>query len=133
MPERTRPVPKNAYERAYWDALARHRLSMQCCAGCGFVRFPPGPVCPECWSEAFEWKPLSGEGRVQSFVWYMRSLDARFPEVPYNVTLVKLAEGPSIISNVMGAKFGDIAVGDALRAVYRDEKDFTALMFEKTA
>lgn len=136
MPEpaitvRTPPNPKNAHEREYWDALTRHQLSLQRCSGCGFVRYPPGPFCPECWSDAFTWQALSGEGSVVSFVWYMQSLDRRFPEVPYNVSLVKLAEGPAIISNVLGAKFGELAVGDAVRASYREEKGFTALLFEK--
>ena len=131
MPERTPPNPKNAHERAYWDALAKHQLSLQCCSACGFVRYPPGQFCPECWSDAHEWKPLSGKGSVLSVVWYMQSLDKRFPEVPYNVSLVKLTEGPAVISNVLGAKFGEIAIGDAVRASYLDDKGFTALMFER--
>jgi uncharacterized OB-fold protein len=131
MTERTPPVPKNEHERAYQSALAGHRLALQRCAACGFVRYPPGPSCPECWSGDFEWKALSGDGRVLSVIWYMQSLDRRFPEVPYNVSLVKLAEGPALISNVLGAKFGEIAVGDAVRASYLDQHGFTALMFEK--
>ena len=131
MPERTPPSPKNDHERAYWDALAKHRLSLQRCAACGFMRYPPGLFCPECWGGAFEWKPLSGKGSVLSVVWYMKSLDRRFPEVPYNVSLVKLDEGPAVISNILHAKFGEIGVGEAVRASYLDEKGFTALMFEK--
>jgi len=131
MPERTPPNPKNAHEREYWEGLARHQLLLQRCAGCRFVRYPPGLSCPECWGEAFTWQPLSGRGSVVSFVWYMRSLDRRFPEVPYNVSLVKLAEGPAIISNVLGVKFGELAVGNAVRAAYLDDRGFTALMFGK--
>ena len=95
------------------------------------MRYPPGPSCPECWSGDFEWKALSGKGSVLSFVWYMQSLAKHIPEVPYNVGLVKLAEGPAVITNVLGAKFGEIAIGDAVRAAYLDEKGFTALMFER--
>lgn len=132
MKTRTPPIPKNAHEREYWDALARHQLSLQRCWGCGFFRYPPGPFCPECWSDAFSWQALSGEGNVVSCVWYIQSLDCRFPEVPYNVSRVQLAEGPAIISNVLGAKFGELVVGDAVRTSYLDEHGFTALMFEKS-
>jgi len=131
MPERTRPKPKNRFEQAYWDALARHQLSLQRCKGCGFVRHPPGEFCPECWSGEFEWQPLSGTGSIVSIIWYMKSLDARFPEVPYNVALVRLAEGPALISNVVGSAFGELKIGDPVHACYCDEADFTALLFEK--
>ena len=129
--ERTPPNPKSAHERAWWDALARHQLSLQRCSGCGFLRYPTGLFCPECWSDAFTWQALSGKGSVVSFVWYMQSLDRRFPEVPYNVSLVRLVEGPAVISNVLGAEFGELAVGDAVRVSYLDAKGFTALMFQK--
>lgn len=131
MPERTRPNPKSPHEQAWWDHLAADRLSLQRCSACGFVRHPPGPVCPECWSEEFAWQAMSGQGRVLSFVWYLKSLDRRFQEVPYNVALVELAEGPALITNVIDCAFGDLQVGDAVRACYAREKGFTALLFRK--
>lgn len=130
MPDRTPPAIRNPHERAYWDHLAAHRACLQHCSRCSFVRHPPGPICPECWSDQFSWQPISGEGEVLSFVWYERSLDPRFTEVPYNVALVKLREGPALITNVLGCAFGELAVGTAVRACYEDQKAFTALLFE---
>ena len=130
MPERTPPAITDSYSRGYWDGLRKHRLLLQHCSDCGFIRFPAGAVCPECWSDRFDWRQHSGAGTVTSFVWYMKSLDRRFPEVPYNVSLIRLDDGPVIISNVMEVDFSKLHIGDRVNARFSDENaGFTALLF----
>jgi len=131
MPERAIPKNLDAHAARYWDSLREHRLMLQHCSGCGFVRFPPRSSCPECWSEAFDWREHSGSGRVTSFVWYMKPLDPRFPEVPYNVSLVALDGGPVLVSNVVDVAFGGLRIGDRVKARFSDEKSgFAVLLFE---
>ena len=133
MPKRTAPTSSDPNGRYYWNALREHRLMLQHCGNCGCVPFPPRAFCPECWSDSLEWRAHSGEGKVSSFVWYTKSLDARFPEVPYNVSLIALAKGPVVISNVVEVAFGDLHIGDAVQAHFSDESEsFTALLFVKT-
>ena len=43
-------------------------------------RFPPAEVCSECTSDAYDWKPVSGKGRVFSFVIYHRAYHPGFQE-----------------------------------------------------
>jgi len=94
-------------------------IRLQRCDDCGYVRAPEAFACPECLSRDATWTTLSGDGTVETFVWYLRHLDphtAPLPEPPYNVAVIRLAEGPAIISNVVGVAFGELAVGDAVRA-----------------
>ncbi len=102
----------NADNAEYHSFLRRGELRRQCCTQCSFVRYPSRPYCPECLSEGFEWKQLDGAGTVEAFVGYLN--DAYGPaydsawawrEVPYNVALVKLDGGPTILSNVMDSSF----------------------------
>lgn len=94
----------------YRRFLAKGEFRLQCCDQCGYVRYPARWICPECLGEDFTWKAMSGNGTVETFTWYLRSFDRRFPEVPYNVALVQIAEGPRLITNVT-CGFGEIEVG----------------------
>lgn len=99
--------------------LASGELQLQACSSCGYIRHPPTWLCPECWSEQAEWRSLSGDGVVEAFVWYLVKLEphpAGLPEVPYNVALVALAEGPRLLTNVVGAGYGELRAGMAVRA-----------------
>lgn len=130
MPERTLPRVLDTHAQAWWNGLREHRLLLQHCADCGHPRMPPGPICPECWSDKHEWRAHAGTGTVTSFVWYMQPLDPRFTEVPYNVSLVALDGGPVVVSNVLDVAFGALKIGDRVRARFCDEPSgFTSLMF----
>lgn len=132
MPERTLPAPTSQHVRDWWDGLRSHRVLLQHCTSCGVPRHPARAICPECWSEGAEWRPHSGRGAVTSFVWYMKPLDPRFTEVPYNVSLVALDGGPILVSNVVDVAFGELSIGDRVQARFSDEPaGFTALLFER--
>ena len=101
----------------YRSWLTRGEVRMQACADCGTFRHPARWLCPECLSERWTWERVAGRGIVETFVWYMEPFDGRFPDVPYNVAVVQLTEGPRVITNVMGVKFGDLEVGQEVGAV----------------
>jgi uncharacterized protein len=101
----------DADNEKYWRYLQQGEPQMQRCSACGYWRYPPRWLCPECLSEDSAWQVLSGHGTIYSFIWYMESLHPTFVDVPYNVVIVRLDEGPLVISNVVNVSFGDIAVG----------------------
>jgi uncharacterized protein len=81
----------------FWDHAARGELRVQACADCGELRFPPRPCCPHCQSFASEWRPMSGRGRIWSYVVPHPPLLPEYAEqAPYNVVVVELAEAPRI-------------------------------------
>jgi uncharacterized OB-fold protein len=94
------PSPQLAEQRA---ALADGRLTFQRCQQCDNAWLPPRDHCPRCLSAEYRWVQASGEARVISWVLYHRAFHPAFADrVPYNVVVAELAEGPRLISNVIG-------------------------------
>lgn len=113
---RPRPI-LGVYEKPFWQHVLNRELRLQRC-GNGHLRFPPGPCCPRCGSEEFEWRKLSGRGRVCSWTVFHRQY---FPEMPapYIVVSAELEEGPLLIADFIGSK-DSLAVGLPLRLVFED-------------
>lgn len=89
------------YDEPFWRYMKDEgRMRLQCCSQCDAFRYPPGPICPECLSPDCEWKPVSGAGELQSWIVFHRQYLPEYP-APYNVIAVRLAEGPTIISNLV--------------------------------
>ncbi|WP_055534492.1 Zn-ribbon domain-containing OB-fold protein [Streptomyces graminilatus] len=81
----------------FWEYAAQGELRVQACADCAEPRFPPRPCCPHCQSFASEWRPVSGRGRVWSYVVPHPPLLPDYAELaPYNVIVVELADAPRI-------------------------------------
>ena len=118
--EYTKPLPTLTDDnRPFWDACREKRLSMQQCDGCGHIRFPINHICPRCLSEKFHWQTLSGRGTVFSYIVFHQVYNKAFAQdVPYNVALVQLEEGPRIYSNVVGVPNDAVKVGDALEVIF---------------
>ena len=100
----------------FWEFARQQRLAMQVCRNCGDVHFPASPVCPKCLSDAQEWQPVSGRGRLESWVEFHRAYWPGFAaELPYRVCLVKLDEGPLLVSNLVGEQ---PEIGDAVQVMF---------------
>ena len=114
----------------FWHGCAAGELRIQTCASCGRFRFPPRPMCPWCRSFEHEWTPVSGRGRVWSFVIPHPPLLPAFQEfAPYNVIVVELDEDPSVrlVGNLVASEHQpinsvdpySIEVGDPVRVVFQ--------------
>jgi uncharacterized OB-fold protein len=99
------------------------------CGDCGHPFLPPGPRCPRCWSTQLHQRAVSGEGSVFSFAVYRRTYHPAVP-APYVVALVELAEGPRLISNVVGCAPEAVRVDMSVRVRFDDVGDFTLPRFE---
>jgi uncharacterized OB-fold protein len=100
-------------QATYDEYVAKGELRLQKCAQCGYIRNPVDWICPQCLGTEYAWEPLSGQGTVETFVWYLHDLTphpAGLPATPYNVAVVTLAEGPRVVSNVTGVEPGALAV-----------------------
>ena len=123
-------IPIKAETAPFFDACERAELVIQGCAACGRLRFPPRPICPWCHSAAFEWRQMSGLGRIWSFAVPHPPLLPPFQDrAPYNVAVVELDEDPLIrvLGNVIvraespNLKFADpsgLNIGDRVRSVF---------------
>lgn len=98
----------------FWEAAARGRLMIQHCTSCDRGVFYPRPLCPHCWADALEWREASGKGTLTSFsqIW-KPGHPGWLPAVPYYVGLVRLSEGPTMLSHIVDERHS-IRVGDQL-------------------
>lgn len=89
-------------------ALAEGRLTFQRCTQCANAWLPPRDACPRCLSPDYRWEEASGDAKIVSWVVYHRAFHPAFADrVPYNVVVAELAEGPRVISNVVGIVAAD--------------------------
>lgn len=120
-----KPLPViDVWNRPFWDACREHRLVMQRDRATGEFWFPPGPVTPRTLSKDWEWTELSGLGTVTSWVVFHQQYYAGFAdELPYNVAMVKLDEGPYIFTNLVGIANEDMRIGQRVRVTFRDANE----------
>jgi uncharacterized OB-fold protein len=120
MNDYQKPLPElTAENRPFWEACRAGRLLMQRCCTCGHVRYPVSALCPDCLSERTAWVELSGAGEVIARMVFHHVYHKAFAsDVPYNVVLVQLDEGPRMFSNVVGVPNESVQVGMRVRATF---------------
>lgn len=116
----TKPLPViTDSNREFWDGCKRGKLRMQCCRACSHIRYPISHVCPKCLSYDFDWTDLSGRGEVFSYIVFHQLYNKAFAaDIPYNVALIQLEEGPRVYSNIVGVDNDDVKVGDKVRVTF---------------
>ena len=96
-----RPLPVPTPETVhYWEGTRLGELRLQACQDCGHTYFPPRPFCPRCASKKVEVVRASGRGTLHSYV--ISHLPAPGFEPPYTIAVVKLEEGPKMLTNIVG-------------------------------
>jgi uncharacterized OB-fold protein len=120
MSDYAKPLPTLTDEnRPFWEATKRNELRMQQCMDCSHIRYPINHVCPKCLSGRAQWKRLSGRGEVFSYIVFHQVYNAAFAkDVPYNVAMIQLEEGPRMISNVVGTPNEKVKVGDKVEVTF---------------
>ena len=113
LPNVPSSMPTPGPEQTYKDKLAQGAFEIQKCAGCGQHVFYPRVVCPHCGAEKLGWVKASGSGTV-----YSTTVVRRKPEAggDYNVALIDLAEGPRMMSRVVGVEPTAVKIGMKVRA-----------------
>ncbi len=120
--------------RGFWQGCEAGELRVQGCKQCGRLRMPPRLMCPECRSLESKWVPVSGEGKIWSFVVPHPPLLPAFAELaPYPVVTVELREnsclrmvGNLVVSADAAVNEVDpstIEIGDPVRVVFARVED----------
>lgn len=108
--------------------IAAGCLCIQQCTRCGRWRHPPRRCCPDCFSDASEFRPVVGTGSIRSLAVSHRSLDPGWHDrAPYAVLLVELTEGPSVLA-ATDADPSRLAIGQPVElTIDRRSDDFVLL------
>jgi uncharacterized OB-fold protein len=93
------PTPET---QPYWDAALNDELRIQRCLVCGEFYFYPRPFCPRCHSDQVVWVGASGRAILYSYVIVHQPIPGFEEEVPYVLAVVALAEGPRLMTNIVG-------------------------------
>ena len=100
-------------EHDYKQKLAQGSFEIQKCAGCGKHVFYPRVICPHCGADRLDWVVASGAGVVYSTTVVRRKPDAGGD---YNVALIDLAEGPRMMSRIVGLEPAAVKIGMRVKA-----------------
>jgi uncharacterized OB-fold protein len=104
------PMPET---QAFWDAAAEGRFLLRTCEACGKAHWYPRSVCPLCHSTDTAWVEGSGHGTIYSFS-VMRKATP-----PYVMAYVTLAEGPTMMTNIVRCDSDALAIGQPVRLVFQ--------------
>lgn len=116
-------------EKQYREFLAQGRFMIQRARGSGRHVFYPRVAEPGTGDTDLEWVEASGRGIVYSSTVVRK----RPPEPSYNVVLVDLAEGPRMMSRVVGIEPDAVTIGMAVQAKIIDDAGTPLLVFEAAA
>jgi uncharacterized OB-fold protein len=123
--EYKKPLPTLTDDnRPFWEGARQGKLMMQKCGDCSHIRYPISHVCPDCLSYKTEWTQLSGRGEVFSYVVFYQLYNKAFADdVPYNVAMIQLEEGPRMFSNIVGVDNDAVKVGDKVEVTFEKATD----------
>ena len=118
----------------FWQGTKQHKLLVQKCKNCGAQYFAAS-YCIECdvgftspWAENMEWVEASGKGKVFTFTIVHRVYNPAFKDdVPHNIAIIELDEGPLMFGNIVECKNEDIKVGMPVEVVFDDVNDILTL------
>lgn len=108
------PAPRVLPESLpYWTAADEGRLLVKRCNACGEVHHYPRDICPHCLSADTEWLQAAGTGTVYSFSTMGKG------EAAYTLAFVTLAEGVTLMTNLVDCDPSQVAIGQAVRVVFK--------------
>jgi uncharacterized protein len=118
----SKPTPVPTREtKPYWEGCKAHELRIQRCATCGHNQFFPRIYCTQCMSDHVEWIKASGRAKVVSYTIVHRPVSPAFAgEIPYVVALVKLDEGPTMMTNLVGCTPEQLKIGMPVAVTFED-------------
>jgi uncharacterized OB-fold protein len=107
MSERKINAPANNPEsEPFYKAAEEGRFLIRRCTACKKAHWYPRAVCPFCFGTT-EWEEASGKGVIYSYSPMRRA--------GYTIAYVTLAEGPTMMTNIVDTDPDTLSVGQAVK------------------
>jgi uncharacterized OB-fold protein len=118
----SKPIPQpDEVSRPFFEGAQRDELMIQQCNDCGAYLAPGSRACTECLSESLAWTAASGRATLFTFaIMHQKYHPGFFDELPYNIAVVQLEEGPRLNSNVAGVANEALRAGMPLTVTFED-------------
>lgn len=122
------PAPERTPEtNPFWEGTAAGLLLLARCDRCDTVIWYPKTFCPGCGGNAVSWIEASGNGTIYSYSVVHRGAGAFRDAAPFVVAYVELAEGPRVLTNIVGCEPDEVSIGQPVRVVFFDTGEGCAL------
>jgi uncharacterized OB-fold protein len=103
--------------QAFWNAARENRFTIPVCTACGKAHWYPRAICPFCASDKMQWRDASGKGTIYTYS-VMRHV-----KEPYVIAHVTLAEGPTMLTNIVDCDFDKLRVGQSVAVVFKETEN----------
>jgi len=113
IPADPNPSPET---EAFWEAAKAGRFLVRRCKACGKAHWYPRTLCPFCASLDTEWIEGSGRGTIYSYSYMRRATP------PFVMAYVALAEGPTMMTNIVDCDPEGLRIGDAVELAFRSSE-----------
>jgi len=107
----------NAESEKFWEAARQGRLLIPVCTACGRAHWYPRAICPFCATDKVAWREASGKGTIYTF-----SVMRRVKE-PYVIAHVTLAEGPTMLTNIVDCEFDAVRIGQSVEVLFKEAEN----------
>lgn len=119
------PSPETAF---WWENCREGRLSIQRCGACEAYQFYPRALCSSCLSGTLEWVEAAGTATVTTFtICRVPAAEAYAADLPYVVALVRLEEGPTMMTNIVECDPEFVSTGMSVEVVFESLSDQISL------
>ena len=108
------PPVVTAEGKAFFDAARQGRFMIPVCTACNRAHWYPRAICPYCAGDKVEWHEASGKGTIYTF-----SVMRRVKE-PYIIAHVTLAEGPTMLTNIVDCDTETVRIGQPVTVVFQE-------------
>lgn len=120
--------PPTGAERYFQDRVDEGRFMIQRSRGTGAHVFFPRALAPGTGADDLEWVEASGRGTVYSTTMVLPGRNSTAE--PYNISLVDLAEGPRMMTRVIGIPAQDVRIGMAVTALIDEVEGKKVVLFQ---
>lgn len=119
---------------AFWRACSEGTLRIQRCESCSQWQFYPRYLCRHCGSLEVLWQEASGEATIESYSVVHRGAGEFAALAPYVVAVVRLHEGPTMMTNIVGEGMDSldltaIDIGTRVRVAFERRGDKVLPLF----
>jgi uncharacterized OB-fold protein len=127
------PLPEPTPEtQRFWDGAAAGELWIQRCVTTGNFFFYPRMFSPFVTGGAVEWVRASGRATLYSYNIVHRPAPGFEARAPYALAVVELAEGPRMMTNIVGIENTpeNLILDMPLRVAFEKRAEMTLPVFE---
>jgi uncharacterized OB-fold protein len=108
-----------AFTAPFWQRAAVGELVLPRCEHCDTVVWFPRPFCPKCGSTQLSWFTASGDATLYSFTVVRAAPNPEYATAgAYVLAYATLAEGPTIMTNIVDVDPVHLEIGQPLRVTF---------------